>query len=100
REVVNGGKFEVWNRFKILSFIARWKDEITAVNVKRFIFSLSHCPSCTLGSFDQLDGFSDGRGLAFALELVRIGTFQLPSLQERLISSSTVVVCSSKGDIS
>lgn len=98
REVVNDGRFEVWNRLKILSFIARWKDEITAENVKRFVFGLSHCSSCALSSFDQLDGFSDGRGLAFALEMVRIGKFQLPSLHERLITSSTVVVCSSKGD--
>lgn len=98
REVLNDGKFEVWNRIKILSFIERWKDEITAENVKKFIFSLGHCSSCALGSFDKFDGFSDGRGLAFALEMVRIGKFQLPSLHERSIASSTVVVCSSKGD--
>jgi hypothetical protein len=98
REVVNDGRFEVWNRFKILSFITRWKDEITAENVRKFVFSLSHCSSCALSSFDQLDGFSDGRGLAFALEMVRIGKFQLPSLHERLIASNTVVICSSKGD--
>lgn len=98
REVIKDAKFEVWNRFKILSFITRWKDEITAENVKRFIFSLGHCSSCALNSFDQLDGFAEGRGLAFALEMVRIGKFQLPSLHERMIASSTVVVCSSKGD--
>lgn len=97
-EVVNDGKFEVWNRFKILSFITRWKDEITAENVKKFVFGLSHCSSYALSSFDQLDGFGDGRGVAFALEMVRIGKFQMPSLHERLITSSTLVVCSSKGD--
>ncbi|WP_237882425.1 hypothetical protein [Pseudomonas sp. PGPR40] len=99
QEVINNAKFEVWNRFKILSFITRWKDEITAENVKRFVFSLSHCSSCALDSFDQLDGFSDGRGLAFALEMVRVGKFQLPSLHERWIASNTLVVCSSKGDV-
>jgi hypothetical protein len=98
REVVNDGRFEVWNRFKILSFITRWKDEITAENVKKFVFGLCHYSSCALSSFDQFDGFSDGRGLAFALEMVRIGKFKIPSLHERLITSNTVVICSSKGD--
>jgi hypothetical protein len=97
QEVVNDGKYEVWNRFKIMSFITRWKDEITAENVKRFVFGVSHCCTCTLSSFDQLEGFSDGRGLAFALEMVRVGKFQLPSLHERLINSNTLVVTSSKG---
>lgn len=99
REVLNEGKFEIWNRIKILSFVARWRDEITTENMKSFILSVSDFSSLTLNSFDQLTGFSDGRGLAMALEMVRIGKFQLPSLHERLITSSTIVVPSSKGDI-
>lgn len=98
REVISKDKFEVWNRFKILSFIIRWRDEITAVNIKHFVFNCSHCASCALSDFDRLDGFGDGRGLAFALELVRIGRFQLPSLREQLIGGRTIVVCSPKGD--
>ncbi|MBV4482621.1 hypothetical protein [Pseudomonas khavaziana] len=98
REIINDERFEVWNRFKILSFIVRWKDEITDANLKLFVFSLSHSASCALSNFDRLDGFGDGRGLAFALELVRIGKFNLPSLREQLIGGSTIVVCSSKGD--
>ncbi|MBC8982340.1 hypothetical protein IAI52_19005 [Pseudomonas lurida] len=97
REIISKEKFEVWNRFKILSFIVRWKDEITAANLKLFVFNLSHCTSCSLSNFDRLDGFGDGRGLAFALELVRIGRFQLPSLREQLIGGRTIVVCSPKG---
>ena len=81
-----------------MSFIIRWRDEITAVNIKHFVFNCSHCASCALSDFDRLDGFGDGRGLAFALELVRIGRFQLPSLREQLIGGRTIVVCSPKGD--
>lgn len=98
QEVIRDAKLEVWNRLKILSLITRWKHEITAVSIMEFIFSLNNCSSCALNAFDEFDGFNDGRGQAFALEMVRIGKFQLPSLQDRLIAGSTVVVCSTKGD--
>ncbi|MBY8972728.1 hypothetical protein J1G33_20235 [Pseudomonas sp. P867] len=95
---VSGDKrFEVWNRFKILAFISRWRDDITAKNVKEFILALRNCSSCALSSFESIEGFSDGRGFAFALEMVRIGRFNIPSMHDRLINRKAVVVCSPKG---
>jgi|SRR3989344_6039500 len=98
REVITDAKWEVWNRLKILALINRWKDEITEKNVKEFLFSLGSCSSSALSNFDQLDGFGEGRGLAIALEMVRIGKFHVPSLHEKMLANSTIVVCSSKGD--
>jgi hypothetical protein len=97
QEVISEAKFEIWNRLKILSLIGRWREDLTAENLKKFLLCLKGCASCSLGSFEQMDGFNNGRGLAFALEMVRVGRFQLPSLHERSLAMTTPIICSSAG---
>lgn len=99
QEAVTTSRIEVWNRLKILAFITRWRHEITADSVKRFIFDLNCESQCLLSDFDQVVGFGDGKGLAFGLEMIRAGRFHLPSLRERALSHNSVIICSASGDI-
>ncbi|AMN80526.1 hypothetical protein [Pseudomonas azotoformans] len=99
QDAVSVSRIEVWNRLKILAFITRWRHEITADSVKRFLFDLSCESQCLLSDFDQIVGFSDGKGMAFGLEMVRAGRFYLPSLCEKALSHNSVIICAASGDM-
>lgn len=90
-ELVDSVKFEVWNRLKILSMIARWREELTENNVRHFLLSLKGYSSCAIGDIEKLEGYEGGRGVAYALELVRVGKFQLDEMQKRMISGKTII---------
>lgn len=98
QDPVSASRIEVWNRLKILTFITRWRHDITADSVKRFLFDLNCESQCLLRDFDQLIGFGDGKGVAFGLELVRAGRFYLPSLRETALSHKSVIICAASGD--
>ncbi|MFK3797081.1 hypothetical protein [Pseudomonas sp. NPDC088444] len=99
QDPVSASRIEVWNRLKTLALITRWRHDITADSVKRFIFDLNCESQCLLGDFDQLVGFEDGKGVAFGLEMVRAGRFCLPSLREKALSHKSVIICAASGDL-
>jgi hypothetical protein len=96
-ETLVGARFEVWNRLKMLSVISRWQNEITSDNIRRFIAELNGFPFYSLSEIEKLEAFSNGRGHAYAFELVRIGRFRIDSLANEMITGRTLIKLKPEG---
>ena len=96
KELLAKDKVEVWNKIKMLTIISKWESEITAANIKRFVAVLSGYPVYALSEINSLDGFTGGRGLAYAFELVRIGRFRIENLSDDVLGGKTLISLPSK----
>lgn len=98
REVLANAKVEIWNKVKMLLFIAKWENDINSSNIRGFVNAVSGYAAYSVSEFQKLSGFAGGRGLAFAFEMVRIGKFRLDTLCDEAISGRTLIHIKLEGD--
>lgn len=81
---------EFWNKIKMMCVITRFRDKLTARNLTQFSRSL-HVRELTIEELECSQEYPESEALAYAFEMVRIGSFSLSKMKDELLNGYSVI---------